>query len=372
MSPPVLTYCGNVHPAESLDDWLGVLVGPGAQIASSSRLAGRSFPLGVWWTAEVARSLATDASARERVREILANTACHIATLNVFPFGGFHADVVKEAVYRPDWADDRRADYTLDAARAIAMLAAPGTTIPLSTLPLGFGTGHFARMASALRATAVQLAVIEAEYGVRCVLALEPEPFCLLERADAAARWLEERVFRASTDEGVLRRHLGICVDLCHLAVVGEDAVVALGELRARGIAVPKIQVSSCLELRDGAEIDRLLAFDEPRYLHQTVADGGALRARDLGEVRARRSEFTRSERIRSHYHVPLFWDADGPLGSTQREVRRVLASLRGDLPLLEVETYTWNVLDRSFDPERDLARAIGRELDWVRDALAG
>jgi hypothetical protein len=206
-------------------------------------------------------------------------------------------------------------------------------------------------------------------------LALEPEPACLLETCAGAAAFLEQWLF----DEGnwttvpadVLRRHLGVCVDLCHLAVVGEDALSALRDLQQRGIAVPKIQVSSCLEVRDASGLDALLRFDEPRYLHQTVAADGT-RALDLPGVAAARLAFAKGGVVRSHYHVPLFWDQPGAFGSTQKEVARVLRALPGlaaPLPLLEVETYTWGVLG-DFAGKAPLHERISRELAWAQAQL--
>ncbi len=119
LSPSTITYCGNVHPAESLDEWLGVLVGPSAAVVRAFPEDRDGFPLGVWWTAATAATLAHDRAARDRVRGALARERLRIATLNVFPYGGFHAPVVKAAVYRPDWADPRRLGYTLDAAGSI-------------------------------------------------------------------------------------------------------------------------------------------------------------------------------------------------------------------------------------------------------------
>ena len=231
-------------------------------------------------------------------------------------------------------------------------------------------------MARNLARCASAFAAIEQRTGVRCVLALEPEPDCLLETAGATAAFLERWLFEAGSGitvpADVLRRHLGVCVDLCHLAVVGEEPLAALRDLRARGIAVPKIQVSACLELRDGAELDRLLAFAEPRYLHQTAASNG-LRALDLPDVAAARERFAASGVLRSHYHVPLFWDATGALGSTQREVERVLRALPGEpgpKPLLEVETYTWSVLG-DFAGAAPLHAHLQRELETVAAWIA-
>jgi hypothetical protein len=131
------------------------------------------------------------------------------------------------------------------------------------------------------------------------------------------------------------------------------------------------------LELRDpAAALDRLLAFDEPRYLHQT-AGGGGLRALDLSEVRARRAEFAAAPRLRTHFHVPLFWDQPGALGSTRAEVERVLAHLAhhaqaaADSPLLEVETYTWSVLDGAEFGADDLVAGLCAELAFARARLA-
>ena len=129
--------------------------------------------------------------------------------------------------------------------------------------------------------------------------------------------------------------------------------------------------MSSCLEVRSPEGLDRLLGFAEPRYLHQTVAEQGP-RALDLDAVAARRAEFAAGGRIRSHYHVPLYWDEPGPFGSTQQEVARVLrelARLPGPLPLFEVETYTWGVLGDLGGTE-PLADRIAREIAWARSCL--
>ena len=359
-----LTYCGNVHPAENLPDWISAVERFAVPVAAAQP---QPFGLGTWWNAALARELAEQESARESVRELLARTDLTIWTLNVFPHGDFHGDKVKEAVYSPSWAEPERLRFTLDAARAVAALVPEGSSVPLSTLPIGYGVVDLERAATNLADCARQLAELEDISGVRCNVALEPEPFCLIETVSGAAEFLEERVFTAP-DEELLRRHLGVCIDLCHLAVVGEDPIGALSDLEARGVEVPKIQVSSCLELRETSSLDLLLAFDEPRYLHQTVSDSG-LRALDLPDVRARADEFLGEKRIRTHFHMPIFWD-DEVLGSTRSEVERVLTALRPPYPLLEVETYTWNVLDREKVGATDLVGGLCEELAFARSQL--
>ncbi len=376
-----LSYCGNVHPAADLPAHLRALRSHTGPVAEAARARGRAFGVGAWWPMALADEIARDADAARTLHAALGAIEAPLWTLNAFPFGDFHEAVVKQAVYRPDWAQEERLHYTRVCADVVAMLVEAGAVVPISTLPLGYRAPgepepDLRLMARNLARCASAFAALEERTGVCCVLALEPEPFCLLETAAGAAEFLERWLFDegawTTVPEAVLRRHLGVCVDLCHLFVVGEDPAAAIADLRARGIAVPKVQVSSCLEVRAAEGLDRLLAFAEPRYLHQTVAAGGA-RALDLGEVQARRAEFAAGGRIRSHYHVPVYWDEPGPFGSTRADVERTLRALAQaaePLPLLEVETYTWAVLG-DFAGGGSLADRLVRELDWVASCLA-
>src|SRR5207247_253679 len=91
--------------------------------------------------------------------------------------------------------------------------------------------------------------------------------------------------------EHALRRHLGICLDACHLAVEYESPLQAMRELTAAGIAIPKIQLSAGLRLPDASpeRCRALSAFAEEVYLHQVVrrGDAGLTRFVDLPEALA-------------------------------------------------------------------------------------
>jgi sugar phosphate isomerase/epimerase len=368
----LLTYCGNVHPATDVDSWLALTERFAVPIGGKQRAAGDSFGLGTWWTAATAAVLASDDAEFRRVREFLARHDLSIWTVNVFPYGDFHGTPVKEAVYRPDWTTDERVRFTLDVAEVVARLGAGSqrTPVPMSTLPLGFGDIDRGACVANVSRVAARLAALRADHGVHLVLALEPEPFCAIETVGQAAAFLEEVFGAGLADEPLLRDHLGVCVDLCHLAVVGEDPGTALQDLDGRGIQWPKVQVSSCLELRDPAGLDQLLAFDEPVYLHQTVGENGA-RALDLAAVATRREEFAAAGTLRTHFHMPVFWDApEAALGSTRDRLRRALAEMPRPLPLLEVETYTWGVLPGWERTDRALLDGIVEELAFVRNIV--
>ena len=77
--------------------------------------------------------------------------------------------------------------------------------------------------------------------------------------------------------------------------------------------------------------------------------------------------------RLRTHFHMPVFWDQDGAFGSTRAELSRVLRSLasplsESPLPLLEVETYTWGVLPDWDGLQPGLVQGLLQELRFVRE----
>ena len=72
---------------------------------------------------------------------------------------------------------------------------------------------------------------------------------------------------------------------------------------------------------------------------------------------------------MRCHFHVPIGWDRDGAFGSTRTAVDRCLRDLPRPLPLLEVETYTWSVVEARMG-QGDLVADLRAELDYVATRL--
>ena len=67
------------------------------------------------------------------------------------------------------------------------------------------------------------------------------------------------------------------------------------------------------------------------------------------------------------HFHVPLYLNSIGILGTTQNEIRNCLNSIQPDpdWPLhFELETYAWTVIPTD-DLEQGLATGIAREFNW-------
>ncbi|MER7283955.1 metabolite traffic protein EboE [Dactylosporangium sp. NPDC000244] len=363
-----LAYGTNVHPAEDLD---GIVAQLGTYATPMrERLGTDLLGLGLWLSAGVAAELAADGAARRRLRRELDARGLEVVTLNGFPYGAFHAPVVKRAVYYPDWADPARLRYTLDLARILVDLlpddAARGS---ISTLPLGWREPwdgpQAARVGRALDALAQGLAGLEALTGRAVRVAFEPEPGCVIENT------LQAAVHLARVD----RRWLGVCVDLAHLACQWEDPVAAVQRLARAGLPVVKVQVSAALEVADpGGAREVVARYAEPRFLHQTRTAGCRHSFDDLDEALA--SAEAGGEPWRVHYHVPLHAEPEPPLRSTTPVLRAGLGVLVGG-PVatcdhLEVETYTWSVLPAERRPEspRELAHGMAAELAWTRDTL--
>lgn len=377
-----LGYCTNVHPGRTLAE---VEAGLESFAVPVQQQVGSPIAVGLWLAAPVLAEIGRDPALLDRLRERLSKHGLTCYTLNAFPYGDFHSARVKEQVYLPDWSAPERLDYTMGCARALAALLPRGGTGSISTLPLAFKqaaqpAGFLERCGENLLELVRQLVRLTDDSGTLIRVAIEPEPFCLLETTGEAVRFFNKlfaRAARAGIEDSV-RRHLGICYDVCHQAVEFEDASACVETLHAAGIAIPKVQLSCAIEVDrpgDNAWARQALArYVEPRYLHQTMArtaSGAILRAVDLSEPLALNppAEFAAAELWRIHFHVPVDAESIGPLRTTRPELKRALAAIAclPDAPHLEIETYTWDVLPGE---PADLAKGMAREITATQSLI--
>jgi hypothetical protein len=386
-----LGYCLNVHPTQDFAQARAALLGP-VRTVKRAVCPDAVFGVGLRLSAEAA---ADPAHVGAELAAICDGEGYAAFTMNGFPFGAFHGAPVKTAVYEPDWTTEARRLYTRDLATIMAAVAPPDEIATISTVPGGFGPrlrGREADVAEGFLHSVADLMTIERETGRRVALALEPEPWCLLETTDDAIAFFRDWLFSATAARrlaeiaglgaeeahGALARHLGLCLDVCHLAVAFETPANAIAKLAAAGVPIFKLQLSAALRIEGTSHLarEKLAAFQDQIYLHQVTmkATGGAMRrALDLPEALARKTG-GEAEEWRVHYHVPVFADIAAPLGSTRHVLEEVLALHRA-APIcrhLEVETYTWDVLPPSAFPDGvgDVTDGLARELRWARDRL--
>ncbi len=364
-----LAYCTNVHPTEDVESLVQQVQIFGSGIRA--RLGVARLGLGLWLPAPVAAHLAGH-SDLDRLRQVLDAHGLEVVTLNAFPYASFHAPQVKKAVYRPDWFEERRLDYTLDCATVLARLMPDDARRgAISTLPLGWRAPWYAdrqrRAREHLDRLADGLAKIETAERRTIRVGLEPEPGCVVETVDDALERLA----------GVDADRLGVCLDACHLAVQFEDPDSAVRRLGAAGLPITKLQASAALQLTrpgDPAQRAGLAEYAEDRFLHQVrELAGGRIAARDdLPDALAGSRPLPGRGPWRVHFHVPVHVAPEPPLESTSHHLGSTLgAVLGGEHPktdVVEVETYTWSVLPAGLRPKNpeELADGLAAELSWT------
>ena len=227
--------------------------------------------------------------------------------------------------------------------------------------------------------------------GSEIHLGLEPEPSCFLETTAETdrifpRRALDERRGRGaenprlrcrSRPSEILRRHIGVCFDTCHVALQFEDPLAALRAYRSEGIRISKVQLSAALmtggdkDLLGGAAAVRRGRLSPPgegahRRGRNPLVDRSPAGARRRGRIATasrRRAcistcRFFSKATARSPARCPrsrrIFF-ASCVAGARRRHV--------------EIETYTFDVLPEDVRPA-DAVSSISREFTWVEELL--
>ena len=401
-----LGYCTNVHAGTDLaaicDNLDRYAVPVRTNVAPHGDLG-----VGLWLPALAARELAVGGRAAELADFLRQRHLCPF-TINGFPFDNFHQDVVKHHVYLPTWWDARRLEYTYQLAEILVQLLPPETMLgSISTLPIGWPGNPMDPLASPpaseasqrelqqagkyLRELADRLQGLEARTGRRIVVAIEPEPGCILDTTDDVIQW-----FHTHLPETHHRRYLTVCHDVCHAAVMMESQADVISRLAGAGIGIGKVQVSSAIVAdwssmaigRRREALEQLSAFADDRYLHQTgrmTEQGNFDLSEDLSGLLA--SLPSSGDPVRGdqkwvvHFHVPVFLERFGHLTTSNDAVLECLKTLlrRGESSRepavdftghVEVETYAWSVMPEAMR-KRGLADDIANEMTWLRKAIA-
>lgn len=378
-----LSYCTNVHPGRTVAEVEGGLDRYTVPIKTNF---GGDLAAGLWLAASVVRELEQTADGARRFADGLAQRGLSCHTLNAFPYGDFHSARVKENVYRPDWTQPDRLSYTLACARCLAAFLPEGSEGSISTVPLGFKPFEqpedFAdRCAAQLIELARGLDRLHQDTGRLIRLAIEPEPFCVIETTAETIQFFDRLRTHASDANAVeaVRTHLGVCYDVCHQAVEFEDVAESIRSLVRSEIRLNKVHITCAIEVAEPAQrgdaMETLSRYIEPRYLHQTfakTASGQIARYVDLDSTMVSHpaDEFRNAPIWRVHFHVPVDAEQLGPLGTTRSELKKALAVIPelDYAPQLEVETYTWEVLPGGGSP--NIVEGFSRELLATRALL--
>lgn len=323
-------------------------------------------------------------------KTFLEHNNLYVFTINGFPFGQFHGRRVKENVYKPDWQSYKRRNYTIRLANILSKLLPDGVEGSISTVPGTFKPwaakpGAMTAMIENLMHVVAHLRSIHVSTGRMIHLGLEPEPACFLETTDEVISFFQNdldttgaaylsRLLKCSAGKArsIIRTHLGICFDTCHLALQFEDLKKSLRALTKAGIRISKVQISAALTARPGCPTARLREFDDRVYLHQVIIGRNHRRLRsftDLPLALSQERKVTADWRI--HCHVPLYFKGSASLGTTANLLTRGFFSTATECGAshFEIETYTFGVLPAQLR-ELGVITSISREFIWLAGKL--
>lgn len=411
-----LSYCTNIHAG---DNWNDVFPQLQRELPKIKAKVSPDAPFGIGLRVSKLSAQQLVGDTLQEFTDWMSEEGIYVFTINGFPFGPFHGTTVKEDVYKPDWADKERLDYTCELIDLCAKLNPPDNYATISTIPGTYkqwARGNLPVIAENLIKAVAHSLQVERDTGVRVALSLEPEPCCLLEtteetiqffeqwlHSDAAVSLLSEIAKCTVTEaDEALHRLIGVCYDVCHSAVEFEEPAAAIAQFKDANIPIIKMQLSSALRLPEvnNEALNHLAEFNEPVYLHQVVEklNGKLNRFTDLGDAIAWREAGLRQAFVhvpamdassaaidihnlqappimaaewRVHFHVPVFIKNLEHFGTTQEVLENLLSLQKNEniTQHLEVETYTWDVLPENLRSV-EIDEAIARELSWVSDRL--
>lgn len=372
----VVGYCTNVHAGEDLDQYLSSLEEYALDV--KARVSGNQpLPIGLWLSARTARQMLSENRLR-KFKEFLESNGLAAFTMNGFPYANFHGPTVKHQVYKPDWTQPQRRNYTVNLIRILTELMPEGSQAGISTLPLGWPGGEFdyEKAADNLIQVVELLKTNERRTGKLIHLDIEPEPGCILSSSGDVVSFFNDYLLGRRNEADILR-HLRVCHDICHASVIFEDQETAIRNYTANGIRIGKVHVSSALQAEISGDsflpvLEQLRTFQEDRYLHQTYIrqSDRILSYDDLPRAISDVNAGTKGT-LRCHFHLPIFIERVGCLGTTSHEIVDCLKNIHkvSDCRHFEVETYAWTVLPDALKT-RDLARGIAKELLWMQNQL--
>jgi hypothetical protein len=384
-----LTYGLQIHPGESWSD-IRTTILEKAAVVRNRLCSNRPFGLGVRLSGKAAGELASP-EARRAAKAMLGEKGFYVFTLNGFAHGPLAPGVLKEKVYQPDWRTTTRREYTIQLIDILADWLPDGMCGSINTLPGSYKPWILRRddpnrMVRELVDCVLHLVRLQDLMGKEIQLCLEPQPGCYLESTEETVGFFRERLFVEGVKEvtrrsGVspdraeawIRRHIGVCLDTCALAVQFEDLLASWAVYRREGIRIAKVQLSAGLEVfNERSRIEALHPFVEPTYLHpvKALTRHGAIRSwNDLPDALRIVKDQAEYERLRIDFRVPLYWAGTAQLSTTAMLLNDAVWSALGRGPCnhFEVETQPVDVMPTGLRPA-SAEDCSARELEWVLD----
>ena len=103
--PPFhLTYCLNIYAGETWQETFTSIKNNCLEVKQQVSPT-QPFALGLRLSAQACQQLVDNRPYLEKFDNWLKKNSFYVFTINIFPYGQFHHEIVKENVYYPDWGD---------------------------------------------------------------------------------------------------------------------------------------------------------------------------------------------------------------------------------------------------------------------------
>jgi hypothetical protein len=354
-------YALNVFPYETLDDLWACLEGDVLEIKERA-FPNEVFPIELRFSERLVSELMQDCDRVSRLKYFLDIHDLALVTVNGFVMPHFHGERVKERVYFPAWHEsDARARFTNACLDLLVQLAPQDIEFASVSVPFGaLKPVTMEAVAPNILRCAGHAAKLHQRTGMRCVVALEPEPGLCVETTAESIEFFEQFVPEP------MRRYLAVNFDLSHQLVEFENLAESIASMHRHGVPIAKVHVSNA------AEMTELKAFyNDSIYLHQVCGvDATGQRVYFSLDWPAQPPP-TGITRFRVHYHLPVCGSAGASPSTTLQEVEgfltRITPSLHPSIPLI-IETYTW---PEQLSGRERAVENICLELAWVREKFS-
>ena len=131
-----LTYCSNIHPANT---WNEVFQNLKKFLPAVKKKLNHSGAFGVGlYLSNIASLQILEYNNLNDFKKWLDENGFYVFTMNGFPYGHFHGNIIKDSVYKPDWTTQERVSYTKRLFEILLFLIPVNINGGISTSPLAY------------------------------------------------------------------------------------------------------------------------------------------------------------------------------------------------------------------------------------------
>lgn len=310
----------------------------------------------------------------------------NIKLINGFVYKQFHTKKIKEFIYYPDWTKIERYNFTKNILYFIQKIN-KFKNFGVTTLPISYEAWIKKEKKYNLKKSInnlfkiLEIIIKIKKYKKRNIhLDIEPEPFCSIEKCNDFIiffnTWLIPLIkknfklkYKIKEKKYIkyIRKHINICYDACHSAVMFENQKKNLDLIKKEKIKIGRIQISSAIKIKFIEKNKINLDFlKKSSFLHQSIIklkNNKIIKKKDFFELKNIKDLIIKE--IRIHCHIPIYEKKISKnIYTTQNELILLIKNMikNKDIKNLEIETYTYDTMYK----KSCKIESIKKEYNWL------